>query len=98
MTKIMHENFKSQICWKDTTDSHCTCPKCFGCRRKKKHSMAEAQAEAHRLNSGRSGKTRGSRIKPYNCPWCEYWHVGHDNKYRRNMNRYISYMERRKVG
>ena len=56
----------------------------------------EAQEEAGRLNGFRSGNTKGSRVKPYDCPWCEGWHVGHDNKFRRDMQRYIAYKNKRR--
>lgn len=92
----MSEQFKSQICWKDVNNSACSCPKCHGCRRKKQLTMAEAQEEAGRLNGFRSGNTKGSRVKPYDCPWCEGWHVGHDNKFRRDMQRYITYKNKRR--
>ena len=25
-------------------------------------------------------RRRNARAKAYNCPWCDDWHVGHDNK------------------
>lgn len=92
----MSEKFKPQICWLDATGSDCNCPKCYGCRRKRQLTRAEAETESSRLNDKRSGRTKGARVKPYDCPWCEHWHVGRDNKYRRDMQRYISYMNRRK--
>jgi hypothetical protein len=27
-----------------------------------------------------NSRRRNARAKAYNCPWCDDWHVGHDNK------------------
>ena len=45
----------------------------------KARTQHEAVQEAKRLNEP---KIRGriARTKAYDCPWCDNWHVGHDNK------------------
>ncbi len=69
---------QNKICWFDVNGSQCTCPKCFGCRRKKGYIQHEAQEVAGILNA--KPNRRQARVKAYDCPWCDDWHVGHDNK------------------
>ena len=71
---------QNSVCWFDINGSDCVCPKCYGCRRKKPRTQAEAQEEAVRLNEPKNRGRRIARVKAYDCPWCEDWHVGHDNK------------------
>lgn len=66
------------ICWRDVNESECSCPKCFGCRRKKGFSKTKAFKIASSMNN--NSRRRNARAKAYNCPWCDDWHVGHDNK------------------
>lgn len=66
------------ICWRDVNESECSCPKCFGCRRKKGFSKTKAFKIASSMNN--NSRRRNARTKAYNCPWCNDWHVGHDNK------------------
>ena len=66
------------ICWRDVNESECSCPKCFGCRRKKGFSKTKAFKIASSMNN--NSRRRNAKAKAYNCPWCDHWHVGHDNK------------------
>jgi len=66
------------ICWRDVNESECSCPKCFGCRRKKGFSKTKAFKIASSMNN--NSRRRNARTKAYSCPWCNDWHVGHDNK------------------
>jgi len=70
----------NNVCWKDINGSDCVCHKCYGCRRKKDRTQHEAVQEAIRLNQPKIRGRRIARTKAYDCPWCENWHVGHDNK------------------
>lgn len=71
---------QNKVCWRDINGSDCVCPKCYGCRRKKPRTQVEAIEEARRLNEPKVRGRRIARAKAYDCPWCEFWHVGHDNK------------------
>ncbi len=84
----------NSICWYEVNGSKCQCPKCYGCRRKKKFLQHEAQDIAIAMN--KSPKRRNARAKAYDCPWCDDWHVGHDNKFSRDMQRYIAYKRKRR--
>ncbi len=68
----------NRICWYDINGSKCQCPKCYGCRRKKAYLQHEAQEVASTMNN--KPNRRIARVKAYDCPWCDSYHVGHDNK------------------
>jgi hypothetical protein len=68
----------NKICWYEVNGSKCQCPKCYGCRRKKAFTQQEAQDKAIQMNN--NPRRRLAKVKAYDCPWCDDWHVGHDNK------------------
>lgn len=80
------------LCWRDLNGSSCNCPKCYGCRRKKDYNQRDATLDAKKLNDPKVRGKRQARAKAYNCPWCDYWHVGHDNKlvplWKQNRSKY----------
>ena len=68
----------NNVCWYEVNGSKCQCPKCYGCRRKKALSQSQAQEIAITMNN--NPRRRQAKAKAYDCPWCDDWHVGHDNK------------------
>ena len=49
------------ICWRDINESECSCPKCFGCRRKKGFSKTKAFKIASSMNN--NSRRRNARAK-----------------------------------
>jgi len=74
----MKKSQNSSPCWFELNGSNCQCPQCWGCRRKRPLTQAEAQDVARSMND--APNRRNSRTKAYDCPYCDDWHVGHDNK------------------
>ena len=54
--------------------------------------FTDAIEDAKKLNNPKVRGKRQARAKAYNCPWCDYWHVGHDNKlvplWKQNRSKY----------
>lgn len=42
--------------------------------------MSQSQAQEIAITMNNNPRRRQAKAKAYDCPWCDDWHVGHDNK------------------
>jgi hypothetical protein len=45
-----------------------------------KKSIVAKQAQEIAITMNNNPRRRQAKAKAYDCPWCDDWHVGHDNK------------------